>query len=159
MIFIDTGAFLARYWRRDQYHEDALAFWKELEATGEGLLTSNLVLSETFTLLARWTEYRYAARKARALYASPRFTVVRPDAEDELAALTLFEKLADQKVSFTDCVSFALMRAGRIRQAFTFDHHFGLAGFHILPAWSVHEAARGAGGNRLPPGQPGDPAS
>lgn len=50
-----------------------------------------------------------------------------------LAALEQFTKLADQRVSFTDCVSFALMRRHRVRHAFTFDRHFEAAGFEIWP--------------------------
>ncbi len=49
---------------------------------------------------------------------------------DELAALELL-KDAD-KVSFTDCVSFALMRRAGLRQAYTFDH-FRRAGFEVRP--------------------------
>jgi predicted nucleic acid-binding protein len=35
----------------------------------------------------------------------------------------------DQKVSFTDCVSFTLMREAGIQTAFAFDSHFERAGF------------------------------
>ena len=41
-------------------------------------------------------------------------------------------KYADQDVSYTDCVSFAIMHRLRIRTAFTFDRHFRLAGFDVL---------------------------
>jgi uncharacterized protein len=41
-------------------------------------------------------------------------------------------KYADQGVSFTDCVSFAIMRRHKIRTAFTFDRHFKLAGFNVI---------------------------
>jgi len=47
-----------------------------------------------------------------------------------------FEKYADQDVSFTDCVCFALMRAHNIQRVFTFDRHFRLAGFESIPAIS-----------------------
>ena len=49
-----------------------------------------------------------------------------------MAAIDLFAKFADQGVSFTDCVSFALMRKNRIRKAFTFDQHFLFAGFEPI---------------------------
>ena len=42
--------------------------------------------------------------------------------------------IADQEVSFTDCVSFALMREAGIRRAFSFDRHFDLLGFQRSPA-------------------------
>ena len=54
MTFIDTGAFLARYLQRDQFHDRALEAWQELEnAVSEDCFTSNFVLDETFTLLGR----------------------------------------------------------------------------------------------------------
>ena len=39
-----------------------------------------------------------------------------------------------QKLTFTDALSFALMRRLRIEQVFTFDHHFIVAGFHRWPS-------------------------
>jgi len=54
---------------------------------------------------------------------------LRPDAAGERRALEFFEKYADQKVSFTDCLSFALMKKEKLRQAFTYDQHFEYAGF------------------------------
>ena len=59
--------------------------------------------------------------------------ILRPDVSDEQAALLLFEKFADQKVSFTDCISFAMMRTAGISSAFTFDRHFQSAGFSVEP--------------------------
>ena len=31
MIFIDTGAFIARYIARDEHHKNAVTFWESLE--------------------------------------------------------------------------------------------------------------------------------
>lgn len=129
MIFIDTGAFLARYLEQDQYHAVALASWERLQGSAAPCATSNLVLSETFTLLARRAGYDFAAARARLILASRVLKLLRPDAADERRALEFFEKYADQKVSFTDCLSFALMKKEKLRQAFTFDQHFEYAGF------------------------------
>ena len=49
MIFIDTGAFIARYVERDQYHSQAVDYWRRLQEDGVPCVTSNLVLHETFT--------------------------------------------------------------------------------------------------------------
>jgi hypothetical protein len=133
MVFIDTGAFLARYVARDQHHEKAKAYWRELGTLGASGFTSNLVLAEFFTLLARRTDYEFAARRARAVYASEHLTILRPAEEDEHQALSYFEKYADQEVSFTDCVSFALMRRRKIKRVFGFDAHFEHAGFRRFP--------------------------
>ena len=132
MIFIDTGAFLGRYLPDDQHHAAALAGWAQLSEQRLACCTSNLVLCETITLLARRADYGFAAEKARLIHASAVLRLLRPTREDELLAVNWLEKFADQKVSFTDAVSFELMRRHRITRAFTFDRHFELAGFKVL---------------------------
>jgi predicted nucleic acid-binding protein len=133
VIFIDTGAFLARYVQRDEHHEKARTFWDELTHNNVPCLTSSLVLSETFTLLGRRTTHAFAAGRARQIYSSSILQILRPDAKDEVAAIILLEKYADQNVSFCDCVSFVLMRRAGISDAFTFDGDFAIAGFNIRP--------------------------
>ena len=90
------------------------------------------MLCETITLLARRADYGFAVEKARLIHASAVLRLLRPTREDELLAVNWLEKFADQKVSFTDAVSFELMRRHRITRAFTFDRHFELAGFKVL---------------------------
>jgi hypothetical protein len=132
VLYIDTGAFLARHIRMDQYHRRAQAAWKALSRLPWRCYTSNFVLDETFTLLARRASYPFAAQRARNIMASATLEILRPSHEDESAALDLFEKFADQEVSFTDCVSFVLMRKYQIKRAFSFDRHFRHAGINIL---------------------------
>ena len=133
MIYVDTGAFLARYLSGDQYHKEAVRLWNKLEKSGKPFGTSNGVVYETLTLLARRAGYGFAAERARNMYSSESLTLLRMAQEDEWAAIGFFEKYADKEVSFIDCVSFALMRRTGIEQVFTFDRHFEMAGFHI---WS-----------------------
>ena len=132
MIFVDTGAFLARYMAADQHHRSAQRGWRQLARNKQRLFTSNFVLDELLTLLGRRAGYPFAAERGRRIYASPRLDILRPSRDDELSALELFERFADQRVSFTDCVSFALMKRHRISRAFSFDRHFVLGGFSLL---------------------------
>ena len=133
MIFVDTGAFLARYLSHDQYHRRATAFWEQLGSNNERCFTSSFVLDETYTLLGRRAGYDFAVKRAKNIYASKALVILRPDQNDELKALGFFSKYADQNVSFTDCVSFVLMRREKIRRVFSFDKHFELAGFKRSP--------------------------
>ena len=133
MIFIDTGAFLARYLRKDQHHRSGVAVWEELGSKRENCVTSNFVLDETFTLLGRRAGYGFAVQRAKNIYASQALTIYRPDRVDEIKALQFFSKYADQHVSFTDCISFVLMKREKINRVFSFDKHFKLAGFHVIP--------------------------
>lgn len=133
MIFIDTGPFLARFLANDQFHGKAITSWERLEKQNRGCCTSNFVLDETITLLARRAGYRFASERAQAIFASSALSILRPEIEDELEALRMFDKFADNEVSFTDCVSFALMRRHGVKKVFTFDKHFQQAGFSM---WS-----------------------
>lgn len=133
MIFIDTGAFLARYVAEDRLHAQAVTGWDKLTRERAAAFTSSLVLSETFTLLARRAGYAFAAQRARHILDSGALTVLRPSERQDREALVLFEKFADQGVSFADCASFALMRHHRIKRAFAFDRHFAMAGFDLWP--------------------------
>ncbi|MFH0844617.1 MAG: PIN domain-containing protein [Pseudomonadota bacterium] len=133
MIFIDTGAFLARYLIHDQYHRRAAAFWKKLGLDKESCFTSNFVLDELYTLLGRRAGSDFAVQRARNIYASRALVILRPDQNDELKALNYFRKYADQNVSFTDCVSFVLMKREEIHRVFSFDKHFELTGFKLHP--------------------------
>ncbi len=133
MIYIDTGAFLARHLSKDQYHLQAKTFWNLIRKQNEKCVTSNFVLDETFTLLGRRAGYSFAAQRAKNIYASESIDVLRPTREDELEAIGFFEKYSDHQLSFTDCISFVLMKSKKIKRVFTFDHHFQLAGFQIYP--------------------------
>ncbi|HEX4343411.1 MAG TPA: PIN domain-containing protein, partial [Verrucomicrobiae bacterium] len=99
MIFIDTGAFLARYLSRDQYHKAALPVWEKIRVARERCVTSNFVLDETFTLLARRASHAFAAEKARIIYSTGLLEILRPDSLTELDALNWFEKYSDQGIS------------------------------------------------------------
>lgn len=134
MIFVDTGAFLALWLPEDGHHEAAATAWDELRAHPTRMFTSSFIIDETVTLLGRRAGAKFAAARARNILASESMSLLRPDAEDESAALAAYEKYADQGVSFTDAVSFSLMRRLRIHRAFTFDAHFARAGFSVWPA-------------------------
>src|SRR3989338_5595321 len=131
-IFIDTGAFIARFITGDQFHQKSLATWEKIRKNQDSCVTSNHVLDETFTLLARRVSYEFSAEKARLIYQSGLFQIARTTEEDELAALVLFEKYTDQAISFTDCLSFVLMKRINIQKVFSFDRHFSQAGFGLL---------------------------
>lgn len=133
MIFIDTGAFLARYLRKDQHHRSAVAVWQKLGLDRENCVTSNFILDETFTLLCRWAGHDFAVQRAKNIYASQALTIFRPNRDDEIKALKFFGKYADQNISFTDCISFVLMKREKINRVFSYDRHFKFAGFEVMP--------------------------
>lgn len=129
MIFVDTGAFLAFYIKRDQYHRQAHKLFRSIPRP---FSTSNHVADELATLLGRIAGYRYAADRIEDLYASESIEVLASSREDEIEAIRWMRKYSDKEISFTDCVSFAIMRRAGIRSVFTFDRHFRDAGFEVI---------------------------
>jgi hypothetical protein len=121
MIFIDTGAFLARYLSHDQYHTQATAAWERIRGQRETCFTTNFVLNEVFTLLGPTRAGNlFAAERAHNIYASKMIRILRPDHNAELQAVEILQKFADQRISFTDCVNFAIMRQERIKKGIFF---------------------------------------
>ncbi len=133
MIFIDTGAFIASYLKGDQHHRKAVDAWQRLANERTPCITTNFVLNETINYFSRRVSRLFAADVAKALYASKTLRIVRPIAAHEISAIELLRKYADQKVGFTDCISFALMDDMKIPRAFSFDRHFDLPGFIRFP--------------------------
>jgi predicted nucleic acid-binding protein len=127
MVLVSTSAFYAR---DDSNHQTATGLWKELERTP--LVTTNHILEETLTLLARRVGYSFAADLSGHLFTAVGLDVVYTTREEEQAALPFFRKFADQKIGFTDRISFAVMRRNGISTAFTFDRHFVDAGFKVI---------------------------
>ena len=132
MIFVDTGAWVARFSRRDQYHSRAREIWDALRVSNERIVTSDSVFVETVTFLNRKVSSAAAAEAGRFLHTWSKLAILRATKEDEESALTLLEKFADQSVGYVDCLSFALVRRHRISKVFSFDRHFELAGLTLI---------------------------
>jgi predicted nucleic acid-binding protein len=134
-IFTDSGAFVALLNPSDMYHETAKAFFFETRDAGVKFTTTNYVLCETMNYLRNKVSSDAAVDLRESLIKSPLFGVtwITPSMED--AAFAIFKKYSDKNFSFTDCTSFAVMEAMRIKKAFAFDRHFEqYGGFTRLPA-------------------------
>ena len=132
-LFIDTGPLVGRVLPRDQHYHASRKGWGTLEDLNTKLFSSEHVLDEAVTLLARQAGSNYAVRWAREHLASQELVWLETTREDLQEALRWLDKFADQKLSFTDCLSFSLMRRQGIQTVFGFDQHFELAGFELWP--------------------------
>jgi predicted nucleic acid-binding protein len=96
------------------------------------LLTTNLVLAEVHRLLVFRAGPRAAAAALARVDASALVEIAFPTRAIHDAARGWLARLGDQKISYTDASSFAVMDAEKCRVALTFDRDFWLAGFE---AW------------------------
>ncbi len=133
-IFIDSSAFLALEDESDDYHEEALRFRdQELLQGHYELITTSYILDETLTLIRSRLGIPASIAFSKNIRKSQLVRVLSVSRELEEKALDLFEKYDDKTFSFTDCVSFVLMREMGIREAFAFDEHFEQMGLIRRP--------------------------
>ncbi|HLA92217.1 MAG TPA: PIN domain-containing protein [Actinomycetota bacterium] len=126
MRFVDTSFWIALRFRRDRRHPDARALW---ENGARGLITSHLVLGETWTFLCRRLGHREAARFRAAALGVRSLTIAHIDERLEAEAWRWLDRHDERSYSFVDSTSFALMRRMRLREALAFDGDFAAAGF------------------------------
>ncbi len=141
-VFIDTSGFYSMLVSRDRMHPAAREFMAQAAREGRRFVTTDHVLDETATLL-----------RARGL---DRFTPALFESVDKSRAIRIewttsgrfdqtrafFLRHADKSWSFTDCLSFVLMRELGLREALSTDDHFRQAGFSLpwdSPHLQVHE--------------------
>jgi len=133
-VLVDTGAWLAFFHRRDQYHEAAVSQLRSLRQRRVELVLTDLILAELHLHLLRGFGPAVAREYLRTIKSDPLVIEVFTDAALQRAALTEWlERFDDQPFSFTDAVSFAVMSGRGITTAFTFDGHFDVAGFQRVP--------------------------
>lgn len=129
-LFVDTSAWFALANRSDPDHD---AVRETLTHHDDRLVTSNFVFDETVTL-ARYRPGHHAAEKiGDSLLDANVVRLVRATSDDELRAWELFRKRSDQPYSYTDCVSFEMMRRLKLTSAAALGEDFVREGFEVLP--------------------------
>ena len=116
---------------RDRRNSQAVQIGESL-GSNEQILTSNLVVGETWTVLRRKDSHRNAVdflQRVDLLEGHGRLLLHRVSEEQELAAWAWLRRHDERVHSFVDATSFRVMRDRRLREAFAFDQGFEAAGF------------------------------
>lgn len=132
-LFVDTGAFVAKEIANDQHHSAAGKGWNELSGGSKRIYSSEHVFDESLTLIARRSTPAWAADWGSDALDCAEIEWLSPTLQELRQGVNLMRKYADQRVSFTDCLSFILMKRIGIRDVFGFDRHFNAAGFRLWP--------------------------
>ncbi|HYA11447.1 MAG TPA: PIN domain-containing protein [Thermodesulfovibrionales bacterium] len=132
-VFVDSSAWVALADKDDNHHRKAVSIYPVILKSQKALVTSNLIIAETHVLILHELGYRAATDFLKSVRNSPRIMTVYSTAEIEADAEVILIKYADQDFSYTDAVSFAIMKRQKIRKAFCFDRHFLTAGFEKIP--------------------------
>ena len=132
-VFVDTSAWVALADKDDANHKKAATLYPSLLRNQKGLMTSNLVIAETYILLLNELGHQAAIHFLEKLKASPRILRITSNEDIEREAEEILRKYEDQTFSYADAVSFVIMKRQKVRKAFCFDRHFATAGFESTP--------------------------
>ena len=132
-IFIDTSAWIALVDKDDSYHKEAASSYPPLLKNYRNMITSNLVIAETYIIILNELGHKPAIDFLEKLKASPRILKVYSNEDTEEEGELILAKYSDQDFSYTDAVSFVVMKRQKIKKAFSFDKHFLIAGFVSVP--------------------------
>jgi predicted nucleic acid-binding protein len=132
-IFVDTSAWVALADKDDAYHKKAAAVYPSLLKTQRNLITSNFIIAEAYIIILNELGHTPSLHFLERIKASPRILKIYSNEEIEAEAEGILAKYSDQDFSYTDAVSFVIMKRQKIKRAFCFDKHFVTAGFESVP--------------------------
>lgn len=131
-IFIDSSFWIAVSDVSEKDHKRSLSLLKKFKENKSLMVTTNFIFDETFTLIrkrqgvSRAIEFRDVIGKFGRQLQLERVTVA-----DEENTWKWFVRDID-KLSYTDCTSFAVMTRLGIKQVAAFDEDFVKVGFDIV---------------------------
>ena len=128
-VFIDTSAFYALLDGRDRWNSEAQQQFTVITEERRPLVTSNLVVAETYALARANLGHAAAVRWLSSLDLNLIFQT--EDDHDEV--YRLLARYDDKDFSYTDATSFVIMERLGIPTALTFDSHFRQYGVAVQP--------------------------
>jgi len=133
-LFIDSGGFYALVSPGSETHERAVAIMQAAARERRRAVTTDYIIDETATLLRARGLTQLLAEFFRLAEESQALTLEWTSPDRFAAARQFMLKHLDQEFSFTDCVSFVVMKEFRLTDALATDNHFRIAGFNPLLA-------------------------
>ncbi len=128
-IFFDTSAIYAYINAKDPDHKKTEGF---IETFKGRFIITNYVFDEAVTLVLCRLGHEKAVLVGNILLNSPQIEKVWVTQIDEKESWRLFSSRADKEYSFTDCVSFLVMKRLSIKKYLAFDDHFKQEGFESV---------------------------
>jgi predicted nucleic acid-binding protein len=138
-LFVDSWGWLAVRDRGERQHQAAVTVFNGAQVAGGGIVTTDYVLDEAFTLLFRRLALHKAEESVAALLAaidegSVSLAAITPTRFAEAVKLRM--KYGDRpEISFTDFTSMVVMRELGLKRVLTEDGHFAQVGlgFELVP--------------------------
>jgi len=130
--FVDTSGWVALFVKNDKFHGHAKEVFKSIQDADTVLYTSDYVIDETVTTIRMSSNHRQSLIALEAIMDSQMTSIVYVNPDYFLKTTQLYQKYKDQPYSFTDISSFVVCHDLRVKNVFSFDSHFRIAGFNLL---------------------------
>lgn len=125
VAFVDTGGFYALLSKNDVNHERALGVFRQANAERWSLVTTNIVVFETYALLLNRTgEGRSKAIQFLDHLSASGLRIERVTEQDESAAIALVRAHDDKTYSLCDALGFVVCGRLKISDAIACDVDF-----------------------------------
>lgn len=120
-IIVDSDAFVALMWEKDNLHSRAKETLAKLRADGVQLITTSSVVDETATVLSHRKGQDLARTFLDEFIKGSNFPVVWIDENMRDQGLNIFKGLTKKGSSVTDCINAALCKHLQLTSIFSFD--------------------------------------
>ena len=130
--FIDTSGFYSLLVRGGRMHDQATALMARAAQHHDRFITTDYVLDESVTLLKARGHGQLIVPLFEVVDVSTALRIEWTTPERFREVRTFCLRHSDKRWSFTDCLSFVVMRTYGLREALTSDSHFEQAGFRAL---------------------------
>lgn len=131
MIFVDTSAWCALFYAKDKYHSDAKIYWGKIIISKTKIFTSYDIFNETVTLIRVKVGHYWAAKFGQMFFASKIINKIETDDNLRLSGWDIFTKYKNFNLSFTDCLTFVIIKKFNINNIFTYDEDFEKLGVRV----------------------------
>ena len=132
-VLVDTSAWLALDNAADQRHPVASYYWTELDAQSARFIISSWILEEVMTLVSRRAGAQRAYLLGRRFLDSSALEIIQGDIGLESRAMILMRQRNEKDFSFTDAMSWVIVREYSVDAVFAFDRHLMMPGIRQIP--------------------------
>ncbi len=131
-LMLDTGPLISLYTPNDPQKNEIQELLQQIESQSYPVCITHLTIAETHRRILYDNHQVVAIIFLRNIYDRTIniFELQHPDIHD---AIGIIARYSDQQISYTDAINMAVMKRVGIRKVLTYDHHFQILNFSIMP--------------------------
>lgn len=131
-VMLDTGPLISLYDPSDEQRKDVIATLGQVQSQKYPICITSLTIAETHNRILYDINEECASKFLRNIYDGS-VNVLETQPADTLQAMAIIEKYHGQKITWTDAVCMAIMKRMGIRKVMSYDYHFWIMNFTVLP--------------------------